>query len=368
VRFIVAALLWMALSSPLLALSFAPRPLHDLSLPDMSFTNASVAEVAGRLSEVYKSEYVRLNRREFPSEIRFQIHPSCSNVVVNIDIGHCSLYSALDTLCSFFGLEYVDYDNFFTVAQRHALPLSHRMYDIIPSAFTVDSLKENDAAPFFMQLGVDFPEGASATYLPRVSKLIVCNTITNLKLFEKCLSILNFIPYQVEATVQLLQFTDVDVAHRLRQDSTSPTNKMALLSKARELVNLSAVSYSNQTTTNAISLVNVKAKNSSISKGAMQFIVHPVVSPEGDLIQAMIQISMALPINDDELFTYETSTSLMMYHGASMLIWITPPGGAAAEEQKLCLVVSSRLMGPDGKVVPVRDDRDKEIAERIIFH
>ncbi len=64
---------------------------------------------------------------------------------------------------------------------------------------------------FFMEAGVPFPPGSTVTYNERISTLIVKNTPENLELFERILTALNVIPYQVEIEAKFIDIAQDDL-------------------------------------------------------------------------------------------------------------------------------------------------------------
>jgi general secretion pathway protein D len=117
----------------------------------------------------------------------------------------------------------------------------HRMYDVLPSVVTKfgelgEALKSSDrnasgggfttldpGAPigggsaeqdwkgFFSEMGVEWPQRSSIKYVPTIGKIIVANTAENLTVFEKVLSVLNVIPYQIEIEARFVEVAQTDI-------------------------------------------------------------------------------------------------------------------------------------------------------------
>ncbi|MBP1589712.1 MAG: hypothetical protein ILO10_05905 [Kiritimatiellae bacterium] len=73
------------------------------------------------------------------------------------------------------------------------------------------SLKKGDVREFFESAGVPFPTGASITYNPTISQLIVANTAENLESFERILQNINQIPNQVEIEARFIEVNQNDL-------------------------------------------------------------------------------------------------------------------------------------------------------------
>lgn len=106
-----------------------------------------------------------------------------------------------------------------------------RMYSVQPSFMTVIqepnemadnggdfvsmgqdvTLKKGDVKEFFENTGVQFPTGASITYNPTISQLIVANTAENLEAFERILQQINIVPNQVEIEARFIEVNQDDL-------------------------------------------------------------------------------------------------------------------------------------------------------------
>ncbi len=64
---------------------------------------------------------------------------------------------------------------------------------------------------YFEESGVKFPAGATLTYNPRTSKIIIHNTAENLETFEKILADLNIVPFQVEIESKFVDIGQADL-------------------------------------------------------------------------------------------------------------------------------------------------------------
>lgn len=73
------------------------------------------------------------------------------------------------------------------------------------------SLKRGDVKEFFENAGVQFPTGASITYNPTISQLIVANTAENLEAFERILQQINIVPNQVEIEARFIEVNQDDL-------------------------------------------------------------------------------------------------------------------------------------------------------------
>ena len=73
------------------------------------------------------------------------------------------------------------------------------------------SLKKGDVKEFFENCGVQFPTGATITYNPTISQLIVANTAENLEAFERILQQINIVPNQVEIEARFIEINQTDL-------------------------------------------------------------------------------------------------------------------------------------------------------------
>ena len=73
------------------------------------------------------------------------------------------------------------------------------------------TLRRGDVKDFFEKCGVQFPTGASITYNPTISQLIVANTAENLEAFERILQQINIVPNQVEIEARFIEINQTDL-------------------------------------------------------------------------------------------------------------------------------------------------------------
>jgi general secretion pathway protein D len=60
-------------------------------------------------------------------------------------------------------------------------------------------------------MGVEWPDRSSIKFIRPIGKLVVANTLENLTVFEKVLSILNVVPYQIEIEARFVEVAQTDV-------------------------------------------------------------------------------------------------------------------------------------------------------------
>ena len=68
-----------------------------------------------------------------------------------------------------------------------------------------------DWKQFFLELGVEWPAGASIKYIPAIGKIVVANTSDNLTVFEQVLSELNVVPNQIEIEARFVEVSQTDL-------------------------------------------------------------------------------------------------------------------------------------------------------------
>ena len=155
-----------------------------------------------------------------------------------------SLKDALDYSVDIAGLKYLIRGSAVMVMPRDAAigAIEHRMYDVLPSAITRlrelstavtsggggarrggagdfteitgtggTSGEEVDLKEFFKEMGVEWPNRSSIKFVSGLGKLVVANTLENLTVFEKVLSILNVVPYQIEIEARFIEVAQTDV-------------------------------------------------------------------------------------------------------------------------------------------------------------
>ena len=71
--------------------------------------------------------------------------------------------------------------------------------------------QQQDLKEPFNQLGVQWPEGSSISYLASIGKVRVCNTAENLAIFEQVLQDLNVTPRQVEIEARFVEVSQNDL-------------------------------------------------------------------------------------------------------------------------------------------------------------
>ncbi len=154
-----------------------------------------------------------------------------------------TLKEALDYSVDIAALKYLIRGNAVMVMPRDAAigEIEHRMYDVLPSAIArlqdlSEAVKpgrgserraaggfieipagggtageEVDLKAFFQEMGVEWPNKASIKFVRGLGKLVVANTLENLTVFEKVLSILNVVPYQIEIEARFIEVAQTDV-------------------------------------------------------------------------------------------------------------------------------------------------------------
>jgi hypothetical protein len=351
--FSIVALLFV-LSSSSWANSTVYDPFKALMLPRVAFTNASLSEVATTLEQEYSTHH----QHGAPEAIRFVIHPSCSNIVVNVDLEHISVHGTLCLLSQMYDMEYSRTSNHILLARKGSTPMPVRIYDVLPTAFE----EGTDVAQFFSQLGVEFPQEASAIYLKGMGKLIVHNSSINLDVLEKLLSVLNVVPYQIETTIQVIRPTDLELAAQTRKNET-PTNIDSVVKNAESLLSWSTITSSGRKTTNSMDVHKPAAKGSGATVHSTKIMLSPSVDPSGGLLTMSVSALLDLSMGKNERLSYALDTSLTMYDGASLLLWFSPPVAAEGVAPMLCLVIGVRVIDPTGQVI---GNRGSNIVERIM--
>ncbi len=155
-----------------------------------------------------------------------------------------SLKEALDIVVDVASLKYRIRGNVVMVVPRDAAEgdIEHRMYDVLPSAITrLQELStavqgrggaaqrrgpgdflaldgggdlggdDLDLKAFFTEMGVEWPARSSIKFVRGIGKLVVANTQENLTVFERVLSILNVVPYQIEIEARFVEVAQTDV-------------------------------------------------------------------------------------------------------------------------------------------------------------
>jgi len=151
-----------------------------------------------------------------------------------------TLKEALDIVVDVAGLKYRIRGSVIMILPKNAAEgeIEHRMYDVLSTAITrlqelssaVTSERrdsggdflalegsggvggeEIDLKAFFQEMGVEWPEGSSIKFVRGLGKLVVANTLENLTVFEKVLSILNVVPYQIEIEARFVEVAQTDI-------------------------------------------------------------------------------------------------------------------------------------------------------------
>jgi hypothetical protein len=74
---------------------------------------------------------------------------------------------------------------------------------------------------------------------------------------------------------------------------------------------------------------------------------------------------MTIPAGKHRQVDYAIDTSLVVFFGSSMLLWIEPPA-AGGSDDPLCLIVTVDIVAPSGEVLPPEAFKvDPSIAEKI---
>jgi len=81
----------------------------------------------------------------------------------------------------------------------------------MPAAGAAGAAGEPDWKTFFTEMGVEWPARSSIRYVPQIGKLIVANTAENLAVFERVLSVLNVVPFQIEIEARFVEVQQTDI-------------------------------------------------------------------------------------------------------------------------------------------------------------
>ncbi len=151
-----------------------------------------------------------------------------------------TLKEALDIVVDVSGLKYRIRGSVVIILPKNAAEgeIEHRMYDVLSTAITrLQDLsravssdnnrgsgefqalesdgsgagEEVDLKSFFTEMGVEWPDRSSIKFVRGIGKLVVANTLENLTVFEKVLSILNVVPYQIEIEARFVEVAQTDV-------------------------------------------------------------------------------------------------------------------------------------------------------------
>lgn len=170
---------------------------------------------------------------------------AASETLVTFSARDITLKEALDIVVDIAGLKYLIRGNVVMVMPRDAAvgEIVHRMYDVLPSAIlrlqelssavvgggqaggrrggagdflSLDPTgstggEDVDLKTFFQEMGVEWPARSSIKFVRGLGKLVVANTLENLTVFEKVLSILNVVPYQIEIEARFIEVAQTDV-------------------------------------------------------------------------------------------------------------------------------------------------------------
>ncbi len=156
-----------------------------------------------------------------------------------------TLKEALDIVVDVANLKYRIRGNVVMLLPQDAAEgdIEHRMYDVLPSAISrlqelstavtggggsnrrggagdflalegsddAGGGEDIDLKGFFSEMGVEWPARSSIKFVRGLGKLVVANTQENLAVFEKVLSILNVVPYQIEIEARFVEVAQTDV-------------------------------------------------------------------------------------------------------------------------------------------------------------
>ncbi len=168
---------------------------------------------------------------------------AAGEILVTFSALDITLKEALDIVVDVAGLKYRIRGSVVMILPENAAEgkIEHRMYDVLSTAITRlqqlssavtksdrnrgggggDFLalegsgdvggEEMDLKSFFTEMGVEWPANSSIKFVRGLGKLVVANTLENLTVFEKVLSILNVVPYQIEIEARFVEVAQSDV-------------------------------------------------------------------------------------------------------------------------------------------------------------
>ena len=162
-------------------------------------------------------------------------------ILVTFSVLDVSLLDALDYAVDIANMKYRIKGNAVIIVPMGSADsaIEHRMYDVLPTVVErIEGLLESVVAParggggggdfigmgdagietertdwkkFFAEMGVEWPEKSQIKYVAGIGKIIVANTAENLAVFEKVLSVLNVVPYQIEIEARFVEVAQTDV-------------------------------------------------------------------------------------------------------------------------------------------------------------
>lgn len=331
-------------------------PLHDLVLPAIAFTNASMSTVAQTLER----EFDAVCKESRAPRMNFLAHPFCTNLLVSFKTRDVSVETTLLLLKEMFDVNHMIIgDNIVLTCQRGG-PMVDKIYNVIPTAFHPDGPDGVDAMRFFSRLGVEFPEGASACYLPGHGKLVVRNHPDNLETLEALLALLNFPSRQIETSLRVVRLKDPELAARAAR-ATEPMNVQDVIQASSTLFYLTSISASGGTVTQSVTSATVAHKTGRKADGSATIVMTPFVVPGYGSVSIFLELDAALafPSGADTRIEYALKTSLTLASGADILLWMSPPAGEGGDLPLIGLVLSARYVDDAGQpVAPPTDSAE----------
>jgi len=186
----IAGLIFAAVSAPA-----APRTrrvsvetkLKSIVIPEVDFVDARVEDVFEFVADASR-EYDNLSSKDSKGiNIILNMTQADRDKTVTFKGKKFSVMQLVETLCTIGRLNYTVEGNFMMVTSRgvkaEGAAKVVRTYTM-PMALLGD-IKKEGAKEYFKSLGIVFPEGASARYIPATGKLIVVNTPRNAQLLDK---------------------------------------------------------------------------------------------------------------------------------------------------------------------------------------
>ena len=111
-----------------------------------------------------------------------------------------------------------------------------RRFTVLPTTGErIAEMGKGDWQEFFTRLGVAWPEGSSIEYFPSFGKLVVKNSLENLRALEDILIDGPMIPFQVEVQMDFIQFTMDDIDRLAREGNLTSTALLDLWKKAKHV-------------------------------------------------------------------------------------------------------------------------------------
>ncbi|MEI6210270.1 MAG: hypothetical protein WCR06_01465 [bacterium] len=405
--------------------------LREIVIPEIEFKQTSLRDAVAFLQQAAAKADPKKRTLNLVLGLTAEQEQAFKATPITFTARNISVFEALRLITEIQGVKYSVRGNVVTLLQRDAPEdeLVCRFYIVMPSVIERTTALAREACPdnenatnqvnyssqcydlkkMFGDLGVPWPAGSYIAYLSIIGKLKVCNTLENLRCFERILDDMGVTPRQIQIDLQFVAFDLTNINRLVASGPGINTASLTALwasgrgelvaaptvvTKAgQEAVTKGVTEVIYPTTFTCLGAEQTNAPNpavAGVASGAVEpggfqtretgmiLQVVPEVSAEGQMINLTLNPQVvedpvwenygpagrdasgkerAVQMRQPFFHVYSTSTSVSLANGRRILIG----GGMPSRDGKRAVYLFARatLLDMSGEAIKTQRDKDE---------